>query len=304
MPHLIAIEYSEAQRRQIGEKLRELAKNGWSLNGKYDAHTFEAWPKLFENVITPGLFVEREAIVVENAETLGEFPDELAQFLENDKADTVILLVFNTDAKNLKPVKDSITLIKPEPQIAPWDRPKWLMTLAKESKFTLASDAAQLLADSVDSQEELRSEINKLALYSEGREIKLEDVETLCFDEGGRAMNILLDNVCRENHDEVARALKYLRNTDSILPILSAMTNRLRIALMLSCFKNANEAVKLLGSRPYAVNLARTALKNFGADRIKTFIAKSIRLSFLEKTNRSEGWQGFELIIWELMSKI
>ena len=304
MPHLIAIEYSEAQRRQIGEKLRELAKNGWPLNGNYDAHTFETWPKLFENVITPGLFVEREAIVVENAETLGEFPDELAQFLENDKADTVILLVFNTDAKNLKPVKDSITLIKPEPQIAPWDRPKWLMTLAKESKFTLASDAAQLLADSVDSQEELRSEINKLALYSEGREIKLEDVEILCFDEGGRAMNILLDNVCRENHDEVARALKYLRNTDSILPILSAMTNRLRIALMLSCFRNANEVVKLLGSRPYAVNLARTALKNFGADRIKTFIAKSIRLSFLEKTSRSEGWQGFELIIWELMSKI
>ena len=304
MPHLIAIEYSEAQRRQIGEKLRELAKNGWSLNGKYDAHTFEAWPKLFENVITPGLFVEREAIVVENAETLGEFPDELAQFLEKDKADTVILLVFNTDAKNLKPVKDSITLIKPEPQIAPWDRPKWLMTLAKESKFTLASDAAQLLADSVDSQEELRSEINKLALYSEGREIKLEDVEILCFDEGGRAMNILLDNVCTENHDEVARALKYLRNTDSILPIVSAMCNRLRIALMLSCFRNANEVVKLLGSRPYAVNLARTALKNFGADRIKTFIAKSIRLSFLEKTSRSEGWQGFELIIWELMSKI
>ena len=30
---------------------------------------------------------------------------------------------------------------------------------------------------------------------------------------------------------------------------------------------------------------------------------KSTRLSYLEKTNRAEGWPGFELIIWELMKK-
>ena len=264
---------------------------------------FETWQKLFENTINPGLFVERETLVVENAESLGQFPDDLAQFLEPDKADCIIILVFNTDAKNLKAVKDSITLIKPEPQVLIWDRPKWLMTLAKELKFTLAPDAAQLLADSVDSQEELRSEINKLALYSEGREIKVEDVEILSFDEGGRAMNIFIDNLCMNNQSDVARALKYLRN-EPLLPILTSITNRLRIALMLSCFKNANEALKILSPSNYAIKYARMAIINFGADRIKDFIAKSVRLSFLEKTSRSEGWQGFELIIWELMSKI
>ena len=177
------------------------------------------------------------------------------------------------------------------------------MTLAKELKFTLAPDAAQLLADSVESQEELRSEINKLAMYSNGREIKVEDVENLSFDEGGRAMMIFIDGLCEGKQDDVARALKYLRD-EPLLPIIASITNRLRIALLLSCFKNADDVIKLLGVKNYPVKFARTALKNFGADRIKTFIAKSARLSFLEKTNRSEGWEGFELIIWELMIKI
>ena len=303
MPHLIAIEYSEAQRRQLSEKLRELTKNGWAINGRLDAQNFETWGKLFENTINPGLFVQREVIAIENAETLGEFPDDLKQFLEDDKADTIIILIFNTDAKNLKAIKDSTTLIKPEPQIAPWDRPKWLIALAKESKFTLSYDAAQLLTDSIESQEELRAEINKLALYGEGRKITLDDVENLSFDEGGRALTIFIDGLCMNNHNDVARALKYLRDKP-LLPTLAGITNRLRIALMLSCFRNANEVIRVLNVKNYPVKFARAALKNFGADKIKNFMAQSARLSFLEKTNRAESWEGFELIIWELMAKI
>lgn len=87
---------------------------------------------------------------------------------------------------------------------------------------------------------------------------------------------------------------------------LTAITNRLRPALMLSCFsdKNSDEALKAAGARDYAVRKAKSALKNFGENAIKIFMAKAARLSFLEKTNHPEGWQGFELILWELMTKI
>ena len=160
-------------------------------------------------------------------------------------------------------------------------------------------------------KEELRGEINKLALYSDlikGREIKINDVENLCFDEGGRAQLIFIDGVCANNYNDVARALKYLR-TQPLLPVLAAITNRLRPALIISCFNtNVEGALKAIGfdvtKKNYALNKAKTALKNFGSEKIKTFMIKSARLSFLEKTNRAEGWQGFELIIWELMSKI
>ena len=171
-------------------------------------------------------------------------------------------------------------------------------------------NAAQLLVDSIDSQEELRSEIEKLALYSEIkklREININEIENLCFDEGGRALLIFLDGVCSNNVHDVARSLKYLRN-QPMLTILAAITNRLRPALIISCFEsdftaNALKATGIDPSKRYALEKAQNALKNFGAEKIKNFMAKSARLSYLEKTNRAEGWQGFEFIIWNLMKK-
>lgn len=309
MPHLIAIEYSEAQRRQLSSKISELSTKGWPLSAKYDAQTFGTWEKLFENSATPGLFVQREVIVVENAEILDTFPEKLTPLLEDENADTIIILVFSTDSKNLKAVTKQINLIKPEPQIPQWKRQAWITSLAKEEGSKISPDAAQLLAENIESQEELRGEILKLSLYAEGREITLEDAENLSFDEGGRAMMTLLDGLCADKPDDVAKALRHLRD-EPLLPVLTALANRLRPALIISCFQGnyTENALKAAGFDPskksYAINKAKSALKFFGADKIKTFMAKSARLSFLEKTSRAEGWQGLELIIWELMTKI
>ena len=302
MPHIIAIENSEAQRRQLSETLNSLEKKGWPLTAKYEAQTFGSWPALFENAVTPGLFAQREVIVIEEAENLKGFPPELANMLEDDKADCIMILMFGTDIKNLNPVKNQITLIKPEAQIPPWKRKSWLITLARDEGFNISPDAAQLLADSIESQEELRSEIHKLALYSQGKDINISDVQSLSFDEGGRAQIIFLDGVCDNNPHDVSRSLKYLR--DNPLPVtLAAITNRLRPALIISCFGDSDEALKATGARDYAVRKAKSALKNFGENAIKTFMAKAARLSLIDKTNHSEGWQGFELILWELMAK-
>lgn len=309
MPHIIAIEYSEAQRRQLTETLDSLNKSGRPLSAKYEAQTFGTWPELFSTVIQPGLFAQREAIVIEDPDSLGPFPEELAPLIEDDNADTVIVLVFTGDTKSLKPIADRITVIKPEAQIAPWKRQAWLSDLAKTEGFSLDPDAAQLLADSIESQEELRGEIRKLGLYAEGRTITVEDVEALSFDEGGRAQMMFLDGLCDNKPHDVARAVKFLRE-DSILPVLTAITNRLRPALILSIFPTASQtdALKATDNDPvkkkYAITKARNALKHYGPDRIKRFILGAIRLSFLEKTGRAEGWEGFEYIIWELIAKV
>ena len=309
MPHIIAIEYSESQRRQLKAEIERLNKSGWPLSAKYDAETFGTWDKLFETAISPGLFAEREAVVVENAEIFDAFPEKLSQLVEDDKADIMIILVFNSDTKNLKPIAKSITFIKPETQIPPWKRQAWLISLAKEQGFRISYDVANLLAESIESQEELRGEILKLGIYADGREITLEDAENLSFDEGGRAMLMLLDGLCANKPNDVAKALTHLRN-DFMLPVLTAVTNRLRPALIISLFqgKYTDPALKAAGFDPakknYAINKAKSALKFYGAERIKTFMAEAVRLSYLEKTSRAEGWQGFEAAIWSLMAKV
>lgn len=309
MAHIIAIGNSEAQRRQLRETLSSLAKKGWPLTAKYEAQALGTWQELFSTVIQPGLFAEREAVVVESAEEFEDFPDSLVSILEDENADTQIILAFGSDTKSLKFIADKITLIKPEAQVPPWKRKEWLIDLAKSEGFKISGDAAQLLADSIESQEELRSEISKLGLYAGKREIVIEDVEALSFDEGGRAMMKFLDGICDNKPHDVAHALKYLRS-DLFLPILTAITNRLRPAMIMSCLPESfhNEALKAIDNDPvkkkYAVTKSRSALKHYGPERIKNFMMAAARLSFLEKTNRAEGWQGFEFIIWELMAKI
>ena len=309
MPRIIAIEYSEAQRRQLAETLASLKKKGWPLGSKYEAQTFPSWQELFTSIIQPGLFAEREAVVIEGAEALGAFPENLTGLIEGEDADTVIVLVFGGDTKTLKPIADKITIIKPEAQVPPWKLKEWLLDLAKSAKVKLSPDAAQLLADSIESQEELRSELFKLSLYAEGREITVAYVEALSFDEGGRAMMTLIDGVCDNKPSDVARGIRFLRG-DSILPMLTALTNRLRPALILACFPENSQADALKAAdydpvkKKYAIGKARTALKNFGAERIKRFMIGATRLSFLEKTGRAEGWEGFEAIIWQLMAKV
>ena len=308
MPHIIAIDYSEAQRRQLAETLASLAKKGWPLSARYEAENFPSWQELFSTVIQPGLFAQREAVVVEGAEALGPFPDSLANVIEDDKADCVMILVFSTDTKTLKSIASSITVIKPEAQVPPWKRKDWLLSLAKSQGLKIAPDAAGMLSDSIESQEELRSELLKLGTYAGKREITPADVEALSFDDGGRALMKFLDGVCDNKPQDVARAVKYLKG-DSILPVLAAITNRLRPALVMSCYPESlqMEALKAVDSDPvrkkYAVGKAKNALKNYGPDCVKTFMLKAARLSFLEKTGRAEGWEGFELIVWELMAR-
>ena len=308
MPNIIAIEYSEAQRRQIAETLADLKKKGWPLSARYEAENFSSWQELFSTVIQPGLFAQREAVVVEETELLGPFPENLSGLIEDDTADCVMILVFSTDTKNLKAIASSVTVIKPEAQIPPWKRKDWLLDLAKSQKIKISSDAANMLTDSIESQEELRSELKKLSAYAGKREITTADVEALSFDEGGRALMKFIDGICDNKPQDVAKAVKHLKE-DSILPVVAAITNRLRPALMLSYFPESlhTDALKAADSDPvkkkYAVGKAKNALKNYAALSIKLFMLKAARLSFLEKTSRAEGWEGFELIIWELMAK-
>ncbi len=307
MPHIIAIEKGEAQRRQLSEKISELEKSGWPLTGKYEADNFKDWKNLFENILAPGLFTQKEVIIIESAEILGNFPDLLISAIEDKNADCNLILLFNSDLKSLKNIKSKIEIIAPEPAVSPWGRKKWLEDLAKQNNIKISDDAINLLSDNIESQEELRSELNKLFIFSNGKEIKISDVQNLSFDEGGQAQLKFLDGVCDYKIFDVASSLKYLRK-NPVMIILTALTNRLRPAMMLACFPNdKDEALKSIGLNPakkYALMKANNALRNYGAENIKKFMMKAVKLSYLEKTNYSEGWPGFEIILWELIMKL
>ena len=309
MPRLTVIEGHEGQRRQLQERLAALEAEGYPLSRKFEAGELNGgWRPLFEQAGARGLFAERQVLVAEGCEALGPFPDELGEYLEDDGADAVIIATFAGDTKKIfsKGVLAlrKISFLRADPAVPPWKRRDWLLGLAREQGAKLAPDAAALLGESIESQEELRGELAKLHLYAGERMISVEDVQMLSFDEGGRALLTFLDGVCQARARDVAHALKYLRQ-EPLLPVLTSLCNRLRPALLMAVFPRSQEAaLKAIGmgsGKDYALRMARGALSAFGAAGIQRFMLKAVRLSFLEKTSYSEGWPGFELALWEMM---
>ena len=314
MSRLIVIEGHEGQRRQLAEQLEALSKKGFALAGKLEAGTaFRDWKELFASAGARGLFDARTVTVAEGAEALGPFPDELASILEDgqegDEAESVVVATFAGDTRKIFSRETlalkRILFLKAEASVPPWKRKDWLLGLARERGCRLNPAAAALLGESLESQEELRSELDKLSFYASGREIGVDDVRALSFDEGAKALLQFLDGLCQARHGEVVRSLRHLQSDPSPLRLLAALGNRLRPALYLACFPE-DEAAALRasgGSRDHAVRMSRLALGNFGAEAIKRFMLGAAGLSWREKTSAAGGWPDFELLLWELLRR-
>ncbi|MDR1875030.1 MAG: hypothetical protein LBQ90_08495 [Synergistaceae bacterium] len=314
MPHLIVIEEHESQRRRLEELLSALSKKGYALIGKTEAASIAGgWPAIFAASRSGGLFDAKRTAVVESAEQLGPFPESLAAFLEREDADSVIVAIFGGDSKKSfsKEVLGRIAFLRPDAAVPPWKRKDWLLSLAREGGIKLEPAAAALLAESIESQEELRSELDKLALFAAGAPVGTEIVKNLSFDEGGNALLRFLDSVCQARPKDVLNALKHLQADPSPLPLLTALYNRLRPALYIACFSQRtgagsveNRALAAIGAtREYALRMARNALSVYGGPAVKRFMLSLIRLSYLEKTSAAEGWIGFETALWSLMDE-
>lgn len=309
MPRLIVIEGHESQRRKLEALLSALSKKEYVLTGRTEATSASGgWPAIFGATRSGGLFDPKRTTVVESAELLGPFPPSLADFLEGENADDIIVAIFSGDSKKIfsKELVSRIEFIRADESVPPWKRREWLMNLARERGTKLDNAAAALLAESIESLEELRSELDKLTLYADGAPVTLETVRQLSFDEGGNALLRFLDGVCQARPKDVLNALKYLQADPSPLPLLTALYNRLRPALYIACLSGRLEsrALAAIGAtREYALRMARSALDAYGPDAMKTFMLSLIRLSYLEKTSFAEGWPGFEVALWRLLTE-
>ena len=315
MPYLCVVPTGIAQRRQLSEYVSSYSKLGYSISSRLDAKagihgTSEiSWNSIFAMSRSGGLFAEKQLFIIESAESLGEFPEDLEQYLDPDAdADSVVVCVFANEGKSSSKIFSSnalnkIEFIKKEESIPPWKRKDWVMRFSKELGVQIASDAAALLAESIDEQEELRGELVKLADYSSPNQISLELVKQLSFDEGGSSMLKFLDGFSLGKAADVISSLKHLKQDNSPLPMITALSNRLRPALYITLFKDEQAVIATLGIRDYAARMAKQALKIYGKPAIQKFMLELLRLSFMEKTNSAEGWPGFEAALLLLLSK-
>ncbi|MDI9371107.1 MAG: hypothetical protein GX181_00560 [Synergistaceae bacterium] len=306
MPHLRVISSGGASsRRLLASELEALKKKG-----RAHASTREGgdWHEIISAGQTMGLFEERRVTVVESAEKLGPFPDELIAGLEDEDAVEVLLLVYEKDpGKTFPPAaKKKMSFVKGE-SVPYWSsqRKRWLLDIARGQGAVLDDAAAALLVELLDDPEEVRTELDKLTGYADGARIDADMVKRLSFDEGRNLMLKFLDSFCQGRASDVLALMERFKREPSVLPLLTGLYNRIRPAFYLGALPPAAaaRAMRALKINDYPIRMAKEALRHYSPSALSELAFGLVALSWREKSTLAEGWPGFEVLVLKCMGE-
>ena len=125
-------------------------------------------------------------------------------------------------------------------------------------------------------------------------------VRHLSFDEGSGRMLTFLDSFCLGRTGEFFCCLDGMKKEESVLPVITALYNRLRPALYLGLFPGkGGEWVRLvLQIKDYPMKMSREALRRYPGKALADLSMGLLVLSWKEKTGLAEGGRGLPL--WQM----
>lgn len=306
MPDLrLVVASGTAQRRVLENTSGELEKHGYVLSGRQEGGD---WVSLLSENMSGGLFEENRFIVIESAALLGPMPESLAPMVVPG-ASVVILLVYDADPGKLipAPVLKKCAVIRAEPFPRwPNERQRWVSDLARKMNLQISRDAVSLIVELLEDPEEIRSQLVSLSLLQKDAPITKNDVQTLCLDDGNGNLLKLLDALC--DGDGVAavktlRAMSGAAATGDLFPLMTALHNRMRLALYAAEYpRDGAKFAQALSARDYAWRRAVGAARRYGVSALLSFVVGLVMLNVEEKSGRGAGWRSLELLVLDLLS--
>jgi DNA polymerase-3 subunit delta len=309
MPHLHLITGTgTAQRRLLASALDALASKGYEAVSRREGGD---WRALLTENRGGGLFDDKSVILVDEAEKLGLMPENLAPLLEGEDAAVVILLACKSETPAIIPKELALKCSRSKAEEpSPWskDRDDIVRAAAQKHGVSVSRDSIALIKELFEDAGELASEAEKLALYrsiSGRREISRQDVETYCLSDGGKSTLKLLDGICAGRTAQTLASLGVLMTNAELLPTLSALHNRVRLAFYFAAFPREREMIaKALGARDYASRQATQAASLYGKAELLEFIVGLIRINANEKSGMGASWRDLNILVINLMSGV
>ncbi len=282
---------------------KELQGAGYMLARRYEE---TSWSEIFAVAGSGGLLGGRSLFVVENASRLGPFPEVFLPWLEGETAEAAVVLAYEGDhRKHLsKEVLKRAHLY--ELQAVPrWGKARldWIAAQAKNLGVRLDGEAISLLSEYFEEPKELKSELEKLAVASEDGKISVALVRELSVSSGGRKLVKFLDALCEGKIPEALEAMVNLKEETDVLPVITGLHRRFRLAAYTSCLPpGAHEAfLEALKARGYQARMAKAAAKRYPKAAIWRFLTGIIGLSYREKVGEGSGWVQLEELAIELL---
>lgn len=303
MPSLrLIVASGTAQRRLLEETVNDFEKKGYTLAARQEGGE---WVSLLSENMSGGLFDENRLVVIDSAVLMGAMPENLGSMVEKDSS-VVIVLVYDSDPSKLIPkdvMAKCVTLRPAEFPRWPRERQMWVLNLAKEMKVDMSRDAAALIVELMEDPEEIRGQLVSLSMLRRGGQISAEDVDSLCLDDGSRNLLRLLDGLCSGDYRTAMKALHAIAKNGELIPLTSAIHNRMRLAWYASMFPRQSAAfAKALGARDYAWKMAGQAARRYGPKALSIFTVGLIKININEKSGSGAGWNSLEALVLSLLS--
>ena len=304
MPSLLLISASgTAQRRLLEETVADFEKKGHVISGRQEGGE---WGPLLSDNLSGGLFDEKRIIVVESAHLLGPFPENFDTMVDADSP-VVILLIYESDPAKIFPphTLEKCTVLKAAPFPRwPRERMMWTTDLAGKMGINIDREAVSLIIELTEDPEEIRRQLLSLSMLKKGRSVNLSDVESMCLDDGTGNLLKLLDGLCSGDHVKTVRSLNAVSKNGDLIPLVSAIHNRMRLAWYASMHPGKGALfAQSLGAKNYAWTMAGNAARKYGAGPIGRFILGLIKINIDEKSGTGSGWAGLETLVIELMGR-
>ncbi|MGD9666733.1 MAG: DNA polymerase III subunit delta [Synergistaceae bacterium] len=302
MPSLLLISASgTAQRRLLEETVADFEKKGYVISGKQEGGE---WGPLLSDNLSGGLFDENRIVIVDSASILGPFPENLDPMVDADSP-VVLLLVYDSDPAKVFPPQtlQKCRIIK-APPFPRWPRERmmWTIDLAGEMKIKIDREAAALIIELTEDPEEIRRQLSSLSLLKKGGTLNTSDIENMCLDDGTRNLLKLLDGLCSGDHIKTLKSLHAISKNGDLIPLVSAMHNRMRLAWYSSMHPHKGSLfAESLGAKNYAWSMAGNAARKYSAGSISKFVLGLIKINIDEKSGTGSGWAGLETLVIELM---
>ena len=293
------------QRRLLEDTLEAIRKKGCDEVRRTEGAD---WHALLTENRGGGLFEEKVLIVLGDADKMGQIPAALSGLLETAGASTIILAPCASETavapKELLP----LCSVSKAAQPSPWskERDEAIQKAAEKHGASIARGAVMLIKEFFDDMGEAEAEAEKLAaaVLAQGRrKIETSDVELLCLSDDSRVMLKLLDGICSGKAPESIAALEALRRNAELLPTLSALHNRVRLALYTSAFPKEKSAFsRALGARDYAQRQAENAARLYGRERLVAFVTGLVHINSGEKSGQGASWRDLDMLVIDLLS--
>jgi DNA polymerase-3 subunit delta len=187
-----------------------------------------------------------------------------------------------------------------------WELHAWIERRVKLKVGAIARDAAVMLAALVGQNlRMLDQEIEKLLLYTDGRQVEVGDIQKLVSHARETSIFDLVDAVGYRKADQALSLLhRMLDDGQAPLYILGMLARQVRILIQVKQLQgeglNQEDIASRLQLHPYAVKKALAQGQNFSESQLETAHQRLVRTDWSIKTGASEEIVALDLLVVEL----